>query len=247
MIEPFLGSIVRKPMGIIFDTHMWKDQPPFFWKVVLREALHSVGLGMFSDKSVTAFLERVTKKPKAAWLQCRKDYGVYLQDDGRVFVLYPSSFPWSKKDAYRLDGQALHFGTKRTVGPWVVRTEVVPKTVTQDSSQSKDTLLAKKAVRSMEDFMDGTVEYYVEAPIYRKNNNSAPQGFLPKPLVFRTFSKTDRPKAWKNCDLRIQSTLPVLGIDESSIGSESKHEGNTDTPDCLIKVSMVLGNRGDGE
>ncbi len=107
MIDPFLQTIVRKPMGIIFDTASFKDQPLFFWKVVLREALHSVGLGMFSDKSVVAFLERIRlKKLKAAWLQCRKDYGVYLRADGRIFVLYRSSFPWSKKDAYKLDGQS---------------------------------------------------------------------------------------------------------------------------------------------
>jgi tRNA(Ile)-lysidine synthetase-like protein len=106
MIEPFLKTVIRKPMGIIFDTASWKNQPLFFWKVVLREVLHSIGLGMFSDKSVVAFLERIrAKKLKAAWLQCRKDYGVYLQLDGRIFVLFPSSFPWSKKDAYGLDGQ----------------------------------------------------------------------------------------------------------------------------------------------
>ena len=106
MIDPFLQTIVRKPMGIIFDTAPFKHQPLFFWKVVLREALHSVGLGMFSDKSVEAFLERIrVKKLKAAWLQCRKDYGVYMQEDGRIFVLYPSSFPWSKKAGYKLEGQ----------------------------------------------------------------------------------------------------------------------------------------------
>ncbi len=106
MIDPFLQTIVRKAMGIIFDTAPFKHQPLFFWKVVLREALHSVGLGMFSDKSVEAFLERIrVKKLKAAWLQCRKDYGVYMQEDGRIFVLYPSSFPWSKKAGYKLDGQ----------------------------------------------------------------------------------------------------------------------------------------------
>ena len=109
MIDPFLQTVIRKPMGIIFDTAPFKHQPLFFWKVVLREALHSVGLGMFSDKSVEAFLERIrVKKLKAAWLQCRKDYGVYMQEDGRIFVLYPSSFPWSKKAGYKLDGQGKH-------------------------------------------------------------------------------------------------------------------------------------------
>ena len=56
MIGPFLERVVRSPMGITFETTPWKNQPSFFWKFVLREALHSVGLGMFSDKSVMAFL-----------------------------------------------------------------------------------------------------------------------------------------------------------------------------------------------
>jgi tRNA(Ile)-lysidine synthase TilS/MesJ len=37
MIGPFMDCIVRKPMGIIFETTPWKDQPAFFWKFVLRE------------------------------------------------------------------------------------------------------------------------------------------------------------------------------------------------------------------
>jgi hypothetical protein len=96
--------------------------------------------------------------------------------------------------------------------------------------------LAKKAVLSMEVFMDGKIEYFVEATA--------------RPLVFRRFSKTDRPKAWKNCDLRIQSTLPVLGIDDTSIGNGSKLE-HSESESCtnsehLIRVSMALRNR-DGD
>lgn len=109
LISPFLNSIVRKPMGIIFDTAPWRDQACFFWKFVLREALHSAQLGMFTDKSVASFLERIkADKIREGWLQCRKDYGVYLQGDGQVFVFYPSSFPWNKKDMYNVEGQGMH-------------------------------------------------------------------------------------------------------------------------------------------
>jgi hypothetical protein len=66
----------------------------------------SVGLGMFSDKSTISFLERVqVEKPKSAWLQCRKDYAVYLQNDGKVYIFFPSSFPWRKADMYNVMGQ----------------------------------------------------------------------------------------------------------------------------------------------
>ena len=109
MIGPFLDSIIRTPMGIAFETAPWKDQPLFFWKFVLRAALHSASLGMFSDKSVISFLDRVNaKKFRAGWLQCRKDYAVFLQEGGKVFVFYPSSFPWNKRDMYSVSGQGTH-------------------------------------------------------------------------------------------------------------------------------------------
>ncbi len=101
MIGPFLDRIERRPMGIVFETRPWKEQPLFFWKFVLREALHSARFGMFSDKSVISFLERVqANKLRSGWLQCRRDYAVYLQEDGRVYVLYPSSFPFAKQNMY---------------------------------------------------------------------------------------------------------------------------------------------------
>lgn len=101
MIGPFLNRIKRRPMGIVFETAPWKNQAVFFWKFVLREALHSASFGMFSDKSVLSFLERVqAPKLRSGWLQCRRDYAVYLQEDGQVYVLYPSSFPFAKNDMY---------------------------------------------------------------------------------------------------------------------------------------------------
>jgi len=250
MIAPFVKSVVHKPMGLILDTTAWKDQPLFFWKVALREALHSVGLGMFSDKSVIEFLKRIqTKKLKAAWLQCRKDYGVYLQENGQVFVLYPSSFPWSKKDAYGLDEQALEYETDRLVGPWKVRSEVVSAASFEESSELSSSLLEKRAVQSMDAFMEGNVEYFITAPTrFDKESGNA----IPIPLVFRQFSKADRPRAWKSCDLRIQSTLPVLGNDKDMVGSglieevEVNGEKQTHT-ERLIRVSISLMDHGGEE
>lgn len=106
LMAPFLENVIHKPMGIVFGTEQWKDQGFFFWKFVLREALHSAKLGMFTDKSVVSFLDRVKANVvKEGWLQCRKDYGVYLQKDGKVFAFRPSSFPWNNKVAFDVEGQ----------------------------------------------------------------------------------------------------------------------------------------------
>jgi hypothetical protein len=112
LIKPFMDRVVRYPMGIRFETAPFIAQGAFFWKFVLREVLHSARLGMFSDKSVISFLERVNpqhtckKKIREGWLQCRRDYAVYLQADGRVYVFYPDSFPWRKADGYKCFGQS---------------------------------------------------------------------------------------------------------------------------------------------
>ncbi|KAL3932440.1 MAG: hypothetical protein SGBAC_010850 [Bacillariaceae sp.] len=106
IMAPFLKSVAHKPMGIMFNTAQWKEKGFFFWKFVLREALHRAKFGMFTDKSVGSFLGRVKASVvKEGWLQCRKDYGVYLQKDGRVFVFRPSSFPWNKRAIFNVDGQ----------------------------------------------------------------------------------------------------------------------------------------------
>ena len=93
LLKPFMDRVVRTPMGITFETAPFVAQARglFFWKFVLREVLHSAGLGMFSDKSVVSFLERIMpihtfkKTIREGWLQCRRDYAVYLQGDG-VFL-----------------------------------------------------------------------------------------------------------------------------------------------------------------
>ena len=92
----------------------------------------------------------------------------------------------------------------------------------------------------MDAFMNGEVEYFIAAPAFQQENS---ESFAVRPLVFRSFSKSDRPRAWKNCDLRIQTTLPVLGIDDSSISKDGDFSGEgSNTSERLIRISMKLRN-----
>jgi len=221
-------------MGIMFDTAPWKDQSLFFWKFVLRETLHSAKLGMFTDKSVVSFLNRVkVNVVKEGWLQCRKDYGVYLQKDGKVFVFYPSSFPWNKKATFNVEGQALNYDMDTKVGPWVVCAEIV-----SDKGDCPEKFrLTQNAIISMEAFMEGNIEYYVESPTWRIDCK-----FQPRPLVFCVFKKADRPMAWKNSNLKIQSTLPLVGNDAIATGAlqtPQTYEGKPN-PTRLVRVVIRL-------
>jgi tRNA(Ile)-lysidine synthase TilS/MesJ len=251
-LGPFLAQIRRKPMGISFATHLWKAYDLFFWKIVLREALHSVGLGMFSEKSVVSFLERVRAPTiREGWLQCRKDYAVYLRRDGQAFVLFPKSFPWGKSDRYVVDSDTVPIPHTFSVGPWRVSTSI--QRISSDVE--KEALLARKAVPDMDAFMEGCIEYYVEARTWKSENRTGPitETSVPRPLVFASFTKSTRPLAWKNADVKLQETLPLLSCDPLSrsalrdpLGSSAVHADADamgtlrNNPLVLVKVALQV-------
>jgi len=219
-------------MGIMFDTRPWKEQSPFFWKFVLREALHGkASLGMFSDKSVEAFLGRIkSDKMREGWLQCRRDYAVYLRQDGKVFILFPDAHPFQKTDQFEFSTiiDPVAYGKEVSVGPWRVLATIV-----NDNNHSQSVLLSQKAIPSWEQFMEGCVEYYVEVPLLEDNRT-------PRPLVFvPSYDKQSRPEAWKRTDLKLQTTLPLLGNDSEAIFqllANDKEEYITATIKVVLRV-----------
>lgn len=215
VLRPFLEQVDHYPMGIAFETAQWKDNGLFFWKFVLRHILHSIGRGMFSDKSTETFLDRIrSPKIKKGWLQCRKDYAVYLQKNGRVLVLQPTCFPFHKRDHYAKIMQPVQYGlhNKIRIGPWNVSAEIMTKATEKESTN----LLKTKALKDIEDLMSGVITYYIAAPIMNAES-------LPSPLVhFESgFTKPSRPPAWKGFDLKVEGTLPLLGIDQSKLDNNS--------------------------
>ena len=236
VIQPFLEHVHHYPMGISFETTQWKDLGLFFWKFVLRQVLHSIGRGMFSDKSTETFVERIRqKKLKEGWLQCRKDYAVYLQRNGRVLILQPNSFPFHKRDKYKKKTEPVLYGPENTVriGPWQVSAEILSNVKETESTK----MIQTKALKDMDDLMKGSITYYIAAPI---NDGES----LPNPLVHfgEGFSKPSRPTGWKGFELKVESTLPLLGIDQSKLDNNSlsfaaEDYGHTWT---VVKVNLDL-------
>lgn len=232
--SPFMQQIKRYPMGITFETCRWKNFGLFFWKFVLRQAVHSAGLGMFSDKSVESFLDRVSaKNVREGWLQCRKDYAVFLQKDGRVFVFYPRSFPFHNGQTRDQDDKPIKFlgyGLEHCieVGPWTISSEIVNATY-----EVAEKLLNTKALKCMEDLMNGNIQYYLNVPVTSVTT-------MPVPLVrVAGFTKQTRPAAWKGFDLKVESTLPLLGIDPS-VTAENPQEFEKN---ALIRVHLILNSQ----
>jgi tRNA(Ile)-lysidine synthetase-like protein len=271
-IQPFLDKIKYKPLGIFFDTAPWKEQDLFFWKIVLREALHSAGLGMFSEKSIVSFLERVSATPtlREGWLQCRKDYAVYLQCDGKVFVFYPTSFPWHQNHQYDLKGKRMHvmlspqqYNAKptsvATVGPWNISACFVDdgeaalneKSAINEKSPSK--LKKKKAFDSMEQFVEGFIEYYLPAQGTTTTNKNIALCESSLGLNFVKFTKHNRPPCWRGIDPKIQQILPLVGIDADESREDNDDgcitgftaDGNVAINNAaqLVKITLTLSEK----
>lgn len=207
-LKPFMSKVQRFPMGIIFSTEEFLNQGEYFWKIVLRDLLHSVGLGMFSDKSTDSFLKRITpKKITYGWLQCRKDYAVYLMPDRRVVVLYPESFPWNKANYFK-SGIVVPYGETVTVGPWQISVKITPN------------IESKPVFDTWEEFMAGDLQYCINVP------QEDEQSLRPLETV-DGFTKLNRPSSWKQKDLKIQTTLPLLGHSKEVLAGWNEHTVTT--------------------
>ncbi len=58
----------------------------------------------------------------------------------------------------------------------------------------------------MEDLMSGEITYYLEVL-------ETELGEIHPLQLIDSFSKETRPSCWKNCDLKVEAILPILGND----------------------------------
>lgn len=139
-------------------------------------------------------------------------------------IKYPQSFPWRKSDRFQLEGKGpVQWGKQESVGPWVVKTELVA-----NSAETDVNLLEQKAVESVESVMTGQIHYYLEV-LETENGEQSPLVFI------ENFTKETRPPCWKNTDLRIESTLPVLGFDTAFV-----HDNPFSCNTRYIRISLSL-------
>ena len=88
----------------------------------------------------------------------------------------------------------------------------------------------------MNAFMNGTVEYHVKVPLMEGKGGSPSKAH---PLIFISeYTGLTRPSAWKKSDLKIQSTLPLLGNTGQSLTlvESSGREYGKDW--CLARVTL---------
>ena len=79
--------------------------------------------------------------------------------------------------------------------------------------------------------MSGEIEYYLKV-------SGTKGGQMQSLVMVDKFSKETRPCCWKNCDLRVEATLPLLGNDikTTQMVNEKANMNNTE----LVKISLKL-------
>jgi len=99
------------------------------------------------------------------------------------------------------------------VGPWTIQTEKINNISKKDA----DALLEKKAILNMEYFMKGSFFYYIKCP--KKLPSDETEDIL---TIISEYSRGSRPLAWRGVDLKIQSTLPLVGNSKASLDALNK-------------------------
>jgi hypothetical protein len=136
------------------------------------------------------------------------------------------------------------------IGPWIITAQLYNNL----KAEEIQLYLEQKAFTSMEAFMEGVFEYWLEVPKASvsegEDHETKEQSQVLPPLTFTTFVKRTRPKAWKGIDPKIQDSLPLLGYiapdDFNRTMDNRKVTCGNDEPDTSLapkyyaKVTMCL-------
>ena len=103
-----------------------------------------------------------------------------------------------------------------TVGPWEISVKITP-----DDKM-------KPVFNTWDEFMLDNIQYCINVPSH------SGQDLLPLKIL-ETFKKQSWPPLWKGMDLKLQSTLPLLGH-----GKEALADWDERTPTTLATVYLKL-------
>mmetsp|Transcript_1456 Transcript_1456/g.1595 ORF Transcript_1456/g.1595 Transcript_1456/m.1595 type:complete len:1112 (+) Transcript_1456:180-3515(+) len=85
--SPFLNTVERFPCGLRVNILPFINEPLCFWREMLKELMHSMGMSMVRERSVKSFLERIQARKIVGWIELRKGFHTMLCDDGQLLIL----------------------------------------------------------------------------------------------------------------------------------------------------------------
>lgn len=86
--KPFLDSVSRYPAGLIVNVFSQRYQPLSFWREMLKELMHSMGMSLVREKAVLNFVEHIQRSTPRTniWMELRKNFSTYLDDNGDLLI-----------------------------------------------------------------------------------------------------------------------------------------------------------------
>eukprot|EP00656_Telonema_subtile_P018183 TRINITY_DN1979_c0_g1_i4.p1 TRINITY_DN1979_c0_g1~~TRINITY_DN1979_c0_g1_i4.p1 ORF type:complete len:321 (+),score=67.77 TRINITY_DN1979_c0_g1_i4:1219-2181(+) len=180
LLDPFGDRVKHGAAGCWVSYRGFEEQPAFFWKQVLKEIVHSMGVGQVGDKAIGQLIERLAANGKRdGWIPLRKESRTLILD-GRLLFFRPQFFPFEivKSPGARSAGPVFraHIPNDSPLvlgshhfGPWTV-------TLTEVGKQDDHTI-------DIEDILLGEWSYTVPAAAGYKISRSKP------PKMFRALER----------------------------------------------------------
>lgn len=87
LYAPFLATVQKHKCGLVVNVNNYKTQPLCFWKLMLKELMHSMSMSLIRERAVANFLERLEMDScYGSWIELRKGYASYLDVNGDLML-----------------------------------------------------------------------------------------------------------------------------------------------------------------
>ena len=227
---PLLDAVQRAPCGLSVNILAFIQQPQCFWREILKQLMHSMGMSMIRDKSVNIFVERLQGKKHHAknaktvrsdrismhgWLELRKNFYVELSEDGwltvfREGVFEPdlsSEYQVNLPDGSKIEGQSWVVN----IGNWMITMSWITATDYENSR-----VLQKPA-----DLLCGDFQYNLKLSPRCTNLE-----FMAARTGGRKTSVGKPPDSLVGIDMRLRSGLPLLIPCSKTFGTDEEPVDN---------------------
>jgi len=109
VFRPFHDGLCSSRAGVAAPVRAYQREGPFFWRSVLRDLAHGLGLGALSEKALRVFLSKLHTSNFRGWLELKRGWLAFLDvaDNGGLF-LFASRFFDDAHAPAALDGTQVH-------------------------------------------------------------------------------------------------------------------------------------------
>jgi len=236
---PLLENVRRYNCGLVVNILPFVHQPHGFWREVLKQLMHSLGMAMVRDKAVGIFMERIqvdrrdhgvklhetgSKRMPVSlsafgWLELRKLFHVELSKSGDLTVFREEVFLHSLPAEFRVNiadirgkecSDAHAKGLVLTVGSWGISFSWIPEPGQRE-----------RILQTPQDLLSGQFSYALDVP-----SGCEALEFLGARAGGRKTGAGKPPHALVGIDMRLRAGLPILIPDSAQDGIDLETASN---------------------